>query len=278
MYGSTRAARPVPRCRSSLDAVNTADLPADSCLRTVTLAERPDLLEAMWALPSTWPPFALQDPVGARLFDAAVQRSPALQVLVLDDDESVVARLVATPFAWSGQDEDLPARGWDAVLERSAIDADRGAYPTAVCLLEARVHPELQGRGLSAPLLAAGRENVRRLGIGDLVAPVRPTGKSAEPRTPMTDYVARRRDDGLPQDPWVRVHVRAGARIVSVCPASMTVPGTLAQWRAWTGLPLEVSGDVEVEDALVPVHVDVEQDHAVYVEPNLWVHHRLGAE
>lgn len=256
--------------------IAAADLPTGPSLRTVTLAERPDLLEAMWALPSTWPPLVLQDPVGARLFDAAVERSPELQVLVLNGEERVVARLVATPFTWSGRDEDLPARGWDAVLERSSTDADRGTTPAAVSLLEARVHPELQGRGLSARLLAAGRETLRQLGFQDLLAPVRPTGKSAEPRTPIADYVARRRDDGLPQDPWVRVHVRAGARVVGVCPASMTVPGTLAQWRSWTGLPLDVSGDVEVEGALVPVHVDVEQDHAVYVEPNLWLHHRLA--
>jgi hypothetical protein len=47
----------------------------------------------------------------------------------------------------------------------------------------------------------------------------------------------------------------------------MTIPGTLEQWRSWTGLPFAESGDVEVPGALVPVHVDVEADHAVYVEP-----------
>ncbi|MEA2356393.1 MAG: hypothetical protein QOD61_2522, partial [Solirubrobacteraceae bacterium] len=30
----------------------------------VTLAERPDLIEAMWSMPNTWAPFMLQDPVG----------------------------------------------------------------------------------------------------------------------------------------------------------------------------------------------------------------------
>lgn len=244
-------------------------------LHLTTLAERPDLLDAVWALPSTWPRFVLQDPVGGRLFGPALERSPELSVLLVDDAGRVAARLVATPFAWSGEDDDLPARGWDAVLERSAADAASGARPTAVSLLEARVHPDLQGRGLSAVLLRGGRETVRRNGFADLVAPVRPTGKAAEPRTPMVEHVARRRGDGLPADPWLRVHVRAGARVVGVCPVSMTVPGTLAQWRRWSGLPLRTTGDVEVEGALVPVHVDVEQDHAVYVEPGVWVHHRL---
>jgi hypothetical protein len=91
----------------------------------------------------------------------------------------------------------------------------------------------------------------------------------------MVDYVARTRDDGLPADPWLRSHVRLGGEIVKVCPASMTIPGSLAQWRSWTGLPLDSSGAIEVPGALVPVHVSIEHDHAVYVEPNVWVRHRL---
>jgi hypothetical protein len=87
----------------------------------------------------------------------------------------------------------------------------------------------------------------------------------------------RVRGDGLPVDPWVRVHVRLGARLVKVCPLSMSVPGTLAQWREWTGLALTSSGSHDVPGALSPVHVSVEHDCAVYVEPNVWVHHRLAA-
>jgi hypothetical protein len=93
----------------------------------------------------------------------------------------------------------------------------------------------------------------------------------------MPDYAGRVRSDGLPVDPWLRVHVRLGARIVKVCPLSMVVPGTLSDWREWTGLPLNGSGLHDIPEALVPVHVSVEHDHAVYVEPNVWVHHRLAA-
>jgi len=55
----------------------------------------------------------------------------------------------------------------------------------------------------------------------------------------------------------------------------MTIPGTLAQWREWTGLPFNANGAVEGAGGLSPVHVDVAQDHAVYVEANVWVHHYL---
>jgi hypothetical protein len=83
------------------------------------------------------------------------------------------------------------------------------------------------------------------------------------------------RDDGLPADAWLRIHVRAGARIVKVAPRSMTIPGTLAEWRDWTGLPFDTPGPVVVPGALVPVHCDPAQDMAVYVEPNVWVWHEL---
>lgn len=91
----------------------------------------------------------------------------------------------------------------------------------------------------------------------------------------MTAYACHVRADGLPADPWMRVHARLGARIVAVCPVSMTIAGTVAQWRTWTGQPLRESGAVEVPDALAPVHVSVEHGHAVYVEQNVWMHHRL---
>lgn len=38
--------------------------------------------------------------------------------------------------------------------------------------------------------------------------------------------------------------------IVGVCPTSMTIPGTSARWREWTGLPSGTSGPVVVPGAL----------------------------
>ena len=55
----------------------------------------------------------------------------------------------------------------------------------------------------------------------------------------------------------------------------MTMAGSTADWRAWTGLPFDATGLVTVPEALVPVYCDVEQDYAVYCEPAVWVHHRL---
>ncbi|WP_460663041.1 hypothetical protein [Kribbella swartbergensis] len=114
------------------------------------------------------------------------------------------------------------------------------------------------------------RQAVKAKGHSTLFAPVRPNGK-ADATMPMTEYVEQVRPDGLPVDPWLRVHVKAGGEIVQVAPRSMVIAGSLAEWRKWTGLPFDRSGDVIVPKALVPVHVDVAHDHAVYVEPDVWV-------
>ena len=124
-------------------------------------------------------------------------------------------------------------------------------------------------------MVTAMRDNARRLGFRELVAPVRPNRKHEHPHMAMAEYIERRRPDGLPADPWLRVHARLGAEIVKIAPSSMTITGTLREWRTWTGLPFDADGDVHVPGALVPVHVSVRHDHAVYVEPNLWLRHAL---
>ena len=247
-------------------------------LEIVTLAERPDLVDAMWSMHNPWPEFMRNDPVSNRLFEALPHTFGEYQLVALDEHGEIVGKLHSAPFAWAGSDDDLPARGLDAIMERAFDGLARGSTATAVSLLEARVVAAHRGAGLSYKLLEAGRANVARRGIADLFAPVRPTGKSAEPRTPMPEYAARVREDGLPADPWLRVHARLGARIVKVCPLSMLIPGTLAQWRSWTGLDLSTSGLHEIPGALVPVHVSVEHDHALYAEPNVWMHHPLSAD
>lgn len=62
---------------------------------------------------------------------------------------------------------------------------------------------------------------------------------------------------------------------MKVAPLSMTIPGTLTQWREWTGLPFDTDGLIDVPGALAPVLDDTTQGHGVYIEPNVWVHHQL---
>lgn len=244
-------------------------------LRITTLAERPEFGESLFDMDSSWAEFMFNDPI-ADLFYAVAQTAYAECVLVADDDAEpgrLVARSCMVPFAASGIE--LPDDGWDAAIRRGWLTRERGLKADSVSALEITVRNDLLGGGLSGQMLAAMRANAARMGFTELLAPVRPNQKHLEPRTPMAEYAFRTRDDGLPYDAWLRVHVRAGATIVKVAPRSMTVSGTLDEWRAWTGLPFDTTGPLDVPKALTPVHVDVEHDHAVYVEPNVWVSHPL---
>jgi hypothetical protein len=169
----------------------------------------------------------------------------------------------------------LPAGGWEQAVVWAFTDAWREVVTDTACALSISVAAVVQGQGLARLMLQALREAVSRAGIATLVAPARPAGKAREPGTPMGRYAARVREDGLPDDPWLCTHVRVGGRLVGVAPTSWLIAGSLAQWRAWTGLPFDADGEVEVPGALAPVRASIGDDHAVYVEPNVWVRHRL---
>ncbi|MGH4032907.1 N-acetyltransferase [Actinomycetota bacterium Odt1-20B] len=245
-------------------------------LHVVSLAERPDLEEAMISMESSWPAYIRPDPL---LVDWAFDRHPEHQLVVLDegadDKQQVIARAAGVGIAWDGDPDHLPDTGWDAALRQCLTDTYARRRHTALCALEIAVAPGHQARHLSARTLRALSDHARRQGFRDLVSPIRPSLKHEHPELPMDEYVARRRPDGLPADPWLRTHVRAGAEVLKVCPASMTISGSLAEWRAWTGLPLDTDGQVTVPGALTPVTVSLAHDYAVYVEPNVWVRHRL---
>jgi GNAT superfamily N-acetyltransferase len=246
-------------------------------LLTATVAQRPDLAPLLGDL-NPWPPFMCQDPVGSLYYADPVTAYPEFVLVAVDRDhpERLVAKGYSVPFTWDEDPaESLPEDGWDGVILSAAIDRLAGLRGNLVSALEITVRPDLRGRGVSALMLAAMLDNAAAFGFPSLVAPVRPNGKHQCPDVSIREYAAMCRPDGLPVDPWLRVHVRAGGRIVGVAPRSMTMAGSTADWRAWTGLPFDTTGLMTVPEALVPVYCDVEQDYAIYCEPAVWVHHRL---
>lgn len=253
-------------------------------LAVSTLRERPELRARLFSaeFAAAVPEFMRHDPAAELYYaDRALDRYVdfALAAVDRDEPERVVARAFSVPFAFRdgtrGRNE-LPAAGWDAVIGWADTDWRAGRRPTAVSALEIIVLPPYRGRGLSRLMLEAMVANTWARGFADLYAPVRPSDKHLEPDVPFAAYAARTRRDGLPYDSWLRVHVRASGRIVKIAPRSMVIAGTLAEWSGWTGMNFDRSGAVAVAGALSPVHVSCEQDHAVYVEPNLWVHHRVA--
>jgi GNAT superfamily N-acetyltransferase len=192
---------------------------------------------------------------------------PELQLVLWDEERDVIvghARTIPARVA-----EGLPG-GVDDMLE-SWFGEGRQPEPDVLSAMVAVVDRGRQGEGLSAQLVEAMRGLARAHGFAALVAPVRPTWKERYPLIPMERYARWTRDDGLPFDPWLRVHARLGAELLEVCPASMRIEGSVEEWEGWTGLVFPDDGDYLVPGALVPVCV--EDGRGIYVEPNVWMRH-----
>ena len=242
-----------------------------------TVAERPDLAPLLDDF-NPWPAFMRQDPIGSLYYEDPVANYPGFVLVAVDRDQPdrAIAKGYSVPFTW---DEDpaisMPEDGWDGVIVEATLDRLAGRRGNLVSALEISVRDDQRGTGLAGQMLAAMRDNATALGFSSLVAPVRPNAKHLHPDLSIAEYAALRRDDGLPVDPWLRVHMRAGGVIVGTSARAMAIAGSTAQWREWTGLPFDATGPVTVPGALIPVQCDVEQDYAAYCEPCIWVHHRL---
>ncbi|MEZ7129060.1 S8 family serine peptidase [Nonomuraea sp. AD125B] len=273
------AAQPAPQ-----PASQHATRPDQERLPTVTivtLAQRPDLTDARPVTQGSPSVAFLQGDLAGRwsVLAGLQTRFPQFVLRAVDPDGTIVGGGHAIPFALHTPERGgrLPDGGWDEMLTWAFADLHHGTPPDSLGALGIWVAPAQRGTGLAGRLLAAMKDTARTTGLHQVLAPVRPTRKHHEPHTPMADYAARTRPDGLPADPWLRTHICAGGHIAGIAPVSMLVAGSLAQWRAWTGLPFDVDGDVVVPGALVPVQASLAHDRAVYAEPNIWVHHPLNA-
>ena len=242
--------------------------------RLITLQQQPDLADAMGELiEGIWPTFMLQDPIASQHWGRLYSTFGECQVALVDGDR-VIGQGNTIPIPWDGDVEQLPDEGWDWAFLQGIDGADRGTPPNTLVGLQIALDPAYQGKGLSAQFVSHFRHVAQTMGLRRLVIPLRPTLKHLYPLTPISRYITWTRD-GLPFDPWLRVHVRAGARIVKACERSMTIAGTIAQWEDWTQMSFPETGKYIVPGALLPVEMDCENDSGVYLEPNVWVEHQL---
>ena len=113
----------------------------------------------------------------------------------------------------------------------------------------------------------------RARGLRPLVAPVRPSWKERYPITPIDRYVQWHREDGLPFDPWMRVHARLGASTLRAEPRSMEICRPVAEWETWVGMQFPDDGAYVFPGCLAPLTVNAGTGH--YWEPNVWMLHEV---
>jgi GNAT superfamily N-acetyltransferase len=240
--------------------------------RISTHVERPDLAErAAAGGDEVWPEYNLHGDVTNRFWWQMRTTFPELQFVLSDeDDDSLVAEGHTVAIPWDGTEQGLPD-GFDGIFELAFGDEPK----TALCAMAAEIWPSHQGAGLASKLLEAMADLGRSQGFQNLLAAVRPSWKARYPLAPIEEYARWTRADGLPFDPWLRVHVRMGAEILRPEPRSLRISGTVGEWEDWTQMQFPVNGDYVFPEGLATVSIDRERDVGLYFEPNVWVRHRL---
>lgn len=236
---------------------------------------RQDFREVMRPIPAAvWEPFLHQDPIANRYWDGLYQEFSCFQFGLMRERGQKPAALVnSVPLFWGDDLEQLPDEGWDWALGHSRETWEDNQQPNLLCGLQISIHPDFQRRGLSSRLLKMMVDLARDQGLTKVIIPVRPSWKSRYPLQTMESYLTWMNPDGMPYDPWLRVHVRAGGEIKKICSRAMYIPGTVADWEDWTGRRFFESGKYIIPGGLNPVWMDLENDQGLYVEPNVWVVH-----
>ena len=215
-----------------------------------------------------WPEYNRHGNHAPHYFSAIYPRHAHLQALLVDRRTGELAGRARTiPFAWDGSLEDLPA-GIDA-MGRRAVDDPR--TPNTLSALAAEVLHVYQGAGLSRVVIEVMAAMARSSGLDRLLAPVRPNQKHLYPLTPIERYAHWKRPDGLPFDPWLRVHVRLGGTAVRCERHSMEINAPVPDWEAWTSMTFPEDGDYVFPEGLAPLRV--KHGTGAYWEPNVWVLH-----
>jgi GNAT superfamily N-acetyltransferase len=223
-----------------------------------------------------WPEFMLHDQVANELWHELLDRFEDYQLALYDKQIKRVAAMANSfPLRWDGPLETLPEGGWDWAFLK-AVEANRqGLAPNLHCAIQIIVRPDYQGQGLSMPMLEAANALTKFKGLQSLIIPIRPSEKNKYPLTSLDDYVTWETKQGLPFDAWLRVHVRAGGKLIKVCHESKIIRGSPAEWERWTGMKFPQTGQYVIDGALNPMEMNVENDEGIYIEPNVWIVHEI---
>lgn len=181
----------------------------------------------------------------------------------------------SVPITWAGRVSDLPQTIED-ILIRAQRSYEDQKTPNTLCALAAMVSAEYRGQGLSSKVIREMTAVASERGCSSLIAPVRTIWKSRYPLIPMERYVTWQRKDGVPLDPWIRVHWRLGAEPLSIAPNTLTVEGSIADWESWADMTVYGSGLYLIPGALQPVKMDCESDVGKYEYPNYWMKHPVN--
>lgn len=245
----------------------------------ITGAGRPGFVKEFYAdTEGAWPVIAEQNPTGLRHWDQLNRDFAAFQYALVDPETGQCSAVGSSiPLLWEGDLQDLPEEGWDWAITTGITGSEAGLAPNMLCALSITVPIASRGRGVSYHAVRAMCALAGAHGFSDLIVPARPSLKHRYPLIPIERYMWWTTAEGLPFDPWLRVHARLGGRVIKACPRSETTIAPVADFEKWTGMVFPESGSYVVPDGIVPVEIDRATGLGTYIEPNVWMHHDVRA-
>jgi len=223
----------------------------------------------------TWPEFMQHDSIVKNHWSNLYEDFLDFQ-FALYSENGIVGVGNSIPINWEDDFNSLPTRGLDWAIEKASNDLKNGLIPNLLIGVQILINPDLRSKGLSYEFLDIMKQIGKSHGINQIALPVRPTQKHLYPLIPMRDYILWTNKKGESFDSWIRVHIKAGGKIVSICSESMTIKGTVNEWQDWTGLSFQSSGLYTLEDALCPININLDTNIGEYIEPNVWIIHSIS--
>lgn len=202
-------------------------------------------------------------------YEGLLDEYPEYQLCLVDEETGYpVAVANSVPFVCSGPD-DLPAEGWDWVVETAARTKHTKANMLgALAVSVPAVH---RSKGYARLIIRSLLNLAESKKLNGVVVPVRPTGKVHHPWVPIADYMTWKDDKGRSYDPWLRSHLASGGKIVGPCERSMTVHEPLGFWENWSKKRFQETGRYALKGGIAPVDIDVDRQTGTYEEPNVWI-------
>ncbi len=215
------------------------------------------------------PGFLLTNPNDINNWPRLRQEFAAYQVVIVDDNQQQPIGVINTvPLNWQASLEYLPEEGWDWALANAELGGNWH------CILFIAIIPAYRGQQLAEKAVQIAKQLGQTYGHQGTIVPVRPTRKKCFPTMSMAAYLEKHHEDGRVYDPWLRLHLKLGAKIIKICHRAMTITLSLEEWFKYGAVPhKDDPQELIVPDGLVPVRIISGKNIGIYEEPNVWLVH-----
>lgn len=222
---------------------------------------------------AVWPGFYQNSYYIQRYWNRLEQYFPQYQLFLIDEKtDEFVGQMSTIPIFLDRPYENLPDEGWDWLIEKGVEDFEQHQQANCLGGLQIVIDPKYRSHGLSSILLNRAKSLLDQYQFTHFILPIRPLKKHEYPDMDMYEYMKLKVDKKL-YDPWIRIHLKHGAKIIKVCPKSMTIEGSIDFWKKWIRQPILSSQAYPVSGALTPVQIHLSMDLGIYQEPNIWIYY-----